>query len=120
MKQGYLYIFIALLMSLAPAAVSAADQNTYQLQERDRYGWQLMTPQERAEHRNKMRNMKTEQEREAYRLQHHAEMQKRAKERGVTLPDMPRPQGAGRGMGPGTGGGMGPGTGGGMGGGAGR
>lgn len=54
------------------------------------YGWQLMTPAEREDFRNRMRSLKTPQERDALRMQHHEEMQKRAQERGVTLPDMPR------------------------------
>ncbi|MGE5470504.1 MAG: hypothetical protein ACM3X0_06895 [Bacteroidota bacterium] len=75
------------------------------------YGSQLMTNQERIEHRNKMRAAKTAEEREQVRLQHHEQMQLRAKEKGVTLPDTPPAQGAGQGrrMGPGGGmGGMGP------------
>lgn len=77
------------------------------------YGSQLMTRQERIEHRNRLREMKTEEERNAYRLEHHKRMQERARERGVTLPDTPPPRGGGkgRGMGPGMGG-MGPGMGG--------
>lgn len=77
------------------------------------YGSQLMTRQERIEHRNRLREMKTEEERNAYRLEHHKRMQERARERGVTLPDAPPPRGGGkgRGMGPGMGG-MGPGMGG--------
>jgi len=71
------------------------------------YGGQFMTEQERAEHRAKMQSLKTPQEREKYRLEHHKKMQARAKEQGITLPDMP-PRG-GRGMGPGSGRGMGPG-----------
>lgn len=60
------------------------------IQSRDQvYGWQLMTPEERQTYRNKMRSLKTPQERDALRMQHHAEMQKRAQERGQTLPDMP-------------------------------
>jgi hypothetical protein len=62
------------------------------------YGRQLMTEQERNEYREQMQNMKTEQEREAFRSQHHEEMKKRAKERGVTLPEEPRERG-GKGMG---------------------
>jgi hypothetical protein len=86
------------------------------------YGSQLMTRQERIEYRNQMRAMKTQEERNAFRLEHHKQMQERARERGVTLPDTP--PAAGGGMGPG-GGGMGPGgggmgPGGGMGGGGGR
>jgi hypothetical protein len=78
------------------------------------YGSQLMTQKERNAYRAKMRAAKTVKEREQIRNEHHKLMQKRAKERGVTLPDMP-PAG-GMMMGPGggmrQGGGMG--TGGGM------
>ena len=54
------------------------------------YGWNLMTPEERAEHQDKMRSLKTAEEREQYRIEHHKKMQERAKEKGVTLPDQPR------------------------------
>ena len=97
------------------------DRTRDQLQTRDRdqiYGYQMMTPAERAEYRARMRSLNTVQERERYRLEHHREMQERARERGMTLPDQPMPRGGG--MGPGPGGGMGPGPGGGMGPGAGR
>ena len=73
------------------------------------YGAQLMTQQERLEYRNQMRLLKTEEERIAFRAEHHKKMQERAKERGVTLPETPPARGAG--MGPGMGG-MGPGMGG--------
>jgi hypothetical protein len=53
------------------------------------YGWQLMTPAERDAYRAKMRTMQTERDREALRTQHHQEMQQRARDRGVQLPDMP-------------------------------
>jgi hypothetical protein len=82
-------------------------------QGRQVYGWQLMTPAERTAFQQQMRSMKTDQEREALRLQHHEQMKKRAAEQGVTLPDVPLRQGGGmgpgNGMGPG--GGMGPGKG---------
>jgi len=74
------------------------DQTQDRTQLRDQiYGSQLMTEQERLQHRNQLRNLKTEQEREAYRLEHHKRMQVRAKEKGVTLPDEPmmRPGGMG-------------------------
>ena len=48
-----------------------------------------------------MRAAKTEQEREKIRNEHHEQMMARAKERGVTLPDVP-PAGGGM-MGPGGG-----------------
>jgi hypothetical protein len=66
------------------------DKDTDRLRDRDRiYGSQLMTPAERNAYRKKMRSLKTSQERESYRMQHHEEMQQRAAARGVTLPDTP-------------------------------
>ena len=59
------------------------------------YGSQLMTPQERTEYRAKMRSLKTKEEREALRMEHHQQMQERAKTMGKTLPDMPMAQGGG-------------------------
>jgi hypothetical protein len=84
------------------------------------YGYQLMTQEERNAHRAKMRSAKTYEEQQRIRNEHHNQMQVRAKERGVTLPETP-PANRGPGMGPGGGGmgpgggGMGPGSGGGMG-----
>jgi hypothetical protein len=79
------------------------------------YGSQMMTEQERLEHRNRLRSAKTLEERERIRTEHHEQMVERARERGVTLPDEPPMRGGmgqgGGGMGPG-GGGMGPGGGG--------
>ena len=72
---------------LAQAADQAKDQVKDQTQDRTRsqdqiYGSQLMTEQERVEHRATMRSLKTAQEREAYQLEHHKRMQERAKEKG--------------------------------------
>lgn len=75
------------------------------------YGRELMTEQEMAEHRAKMRSFATEQEREAYRLEHHQQMQERAREQGKVLPDEPGPRGKGMGVGPRDGSGMGQGQG---------
>jgi hypothetical protein len=99
-----------LLLALAMSGLSAgalADDTPI-------YGSQLMTNQERIEHRNQLRAAKSAEEREQIRLRHHEQMQLRAKERGVALPDTPPAQGGGMGrqMGPGGGmGGMGPGGG---------
>jgi hypothetical protein len=60
-------------------------------------GQQLMTPEEQTAMREKMRNAATPEERQKLAEANHAEMQKRAKEKGVTLPEM---RGPGRGMGP--------------------
>jgi hypothetical protein len=76
------------------------DQDRLRDRDRDRdqiYGSQLMTTSERSAYRKKMRSLKTSQEREAFRTQHHEEMQKRAAARGVTLPEVPPArQGQGR------------------------
>lgn len=85
-------------------------------------GRQLMTQAEWREHQQKMRTM-TAQEREQYRLETHARMQERAKERGIMLPDTPmgpRSGAPGTGMGPGPGAGPGGGPGGGPGAGPGK
>jgi len=112
------------LLALTPAfAADAPAQTQVQKQtqaEEQIYGSQLMTQQERAEHRTKMRNAKTSEAREQVRAQHHKEMQVRAKQQGVTLPDEPPAAGMGGGMGPGGGMGGGTGSGGGMGSGGGR
>jgi hypothetical protein len=63
------------------------------------YGSQLMTPQERMDHRAKMRVAKTSAEREKIRKEHHDKMKARAKERGVTIPDEPPVRGGGMGRG---------------------
>lgn len=76
------------------------------------YGSQIMTPEERAEHRNRMRSAKTLEEREQVRSEHHKLMVERARERGVTLPEEPPMRGGmGSGGGMGLGGGMAPGGG---------
>ncbi|AZR82339.1 hypothetical protein [Thiomicrospira sp. S5] len=120
MKQLLIASTLASVLALSglPTISVAAQDGPQQM-----YGSQLMTPQERAEHREKMRNAKTEEERNQIRAENHARMQERAKEQGVTLPDSPPAGGAGMGYRQGMGGGMGPGNGmrqgGGMGGGMG-
>lgn len=57
-----------------------------------------MTLKERNEHRAKIREMKTEEEREAYCMEHHEIMQKHAKEPGIVLPDELLRQGSGKGL----------------------
>lgn len=70
------------------------------------YGYELMTPQERGEYQAQMRELRTQEEREQFRLEHHRKMQERARAQGKTLPDAPPMD-----RGPGSGGGMGPGYG---------
>lgn len=113
-------LFVALVSTFTSSAsadeVNTRAQNQIETQDQNRirtqsesqyvYGWQLMTPGERQAYQQRMRNAKTEEEREEIRLQHHKEMQKRAEERGAQLPDEPRRAGSG-GMGQGQGMGQG-------------
>ena len=82
--------FISALFLMLPVQFSYGDETAY--------GSQLMTEQERIEHRNKMQSLKTKVERERYRIEHHKLMQERAKQQGVTLPDKPQQRGKGMGM----------------------
>lgn len=84
------------------------------------YGSQMMTEQERNEHRTQLRAAKSEEERDQIRRAHHDHMRQRAQERGVTLPEEPAARGGGTGLGPGPGAGPGAGPGGGAGVGRGR
>jgi len=75
------------------------DQDRDQLRTQNRlnddepiYGRQLMTEKERYEYREQMRALQTKEEREQFRMQHHKEMQKRAKAMGKTLPEDPLPR----------------------------
>ncbi len=88
----------ATLLATAPVLQAVASEDEY------RYGRELMSDEERMEHRHKMREMETEEEREAYRAEHHEEMRKRAQEAGVQIPDEPMPRGGGMGYGAGRGG----------------
>lgn len=115
LKQGVLGITIGSLL-LAPLTVGAEEATpppTPKVQKQAQeqiYGSQLMTRQERLEHRAKLRAAKTAEEREQIRKEHHEKMQQRAKEKGVTLPEQPPMPPGGMGPGPrGAGGGMGPG-----------
>jgi len=96
-KSRYLLLIGVLAMAIPGTSVFSAEQI---------YGSQLMTQQERIEHRTKMQSMKTMEERERYRMEHHMKMQERAEEQGVTLPDS-TPMGNGMGGGRGQGGGRG-------------
>jgi len=71
--------------------------STYALDQKQVYGSQLMTERERVEHRYNMQNAGTEAERNKIRNEHHKRMQKRAKEKGISLPDKPPANGRGYG-----------------------
>ena len=89
------------LATMAPMAALAA-QDDPQI-----YGSEMMTEQERLEHRTRMQNAETNEERERIRAEHHEQMQERAAAMGKVLPDEPPAQGMGQGGGMGQGMGMG-------------
>ncbi len=86
--SGTLLILLTILGSLLSVGIVNAQT----------YGSQLITPEERAAHRNTMRSLPPA-EREAYRAKRHEEMKKRAEEAGMSLPDKPPARGMGQGRG---------------------
>jgi len=112
-KSVSAFLLGALVLASGSGLAIAADQDQQRDQTREQsreqviYGYQLMTQKERAEYQAQMRNMKTAEERERFRKEHHEKMQARAKEQGVMLPEMPPQRGGGmnqgNGMGPGSG-----------------
>lgn len=103
-KLVLLGLAAAMSMMLGANVSIAADQAPAQQKTQDKaqkpeliYGSQLMTRQERAEYHAKMRSLKTNEEREAFQMEHHQKMQERAKAKGKTLSDMPSAQGDGAG-----------------------
>jgi hypothetical protein len=77
---------VALALATALAAGPALARGPWGANPGNTQGWQLMTPQERIEHQNKMRSFKTYDECKAYQEAHHQAMEARAKEKGITLP----------------------------------
>lgn len=88
----------ALALAADPLAQRPQNQAAPQSQERI-YGSQLMTPQERSEHRARMRAAHSATEREQIRREHHRQIQERAKAHGITLPAEPPARGPGMGGG---------------------
>ncbi len=116
-------LWLGLALTVALPAM-AQDQMRDQTQATDReqmrdqqmYGYQLMSPAEQEAYRERLRTATTAQERERIRAEQHQQMQQRARERGVTLPDEqptqgPRQGGMAPGSGMGSGGNMGSGGG---------
>lgn len=90
-KFGLLVLAVALCMM--QGASIAADQAQVQQQDKVKKpetvdGNQLMTREERDEYRARMRSLKTKEERDVLRMEHHQKMHERAKALGKTLPHM--------------------------------
>ena len=105
-RHAYLGIVVGIVLTSIFMTAFAQDQTRArdQIRDRDIYGYQIMTPQERSEFRAKIRAAKTVEERERIRMEHHKQMVERAKKKGITLPDQPPAKSrSGGGMGPGGG-----------------
>lgn len=96
------FVLAAVFAGIVPVALAqtaATGQEQNQVRGRD-----LTTEQERLQYQERMRSAGSEEERRQIRQEHHNRMQKRAAERGVTMPSEPPTQrmgsgrGAGRGM----------------------
>lgn len=115
-KNGRQTATLVVLLGLSATHMAGVAQTQERQQQRDQtreqsrdqqgprdeepiYGGHLLTEQERNQHREKMRNATTEEERERIRAQHHEQMKERARARGVVLPDQPPPKGMGYGRG---------------------
>ena len=88
MKQLLVFSVLTAVLFLSGLTVYAAESKMI-------FGSQLMSAQERIEHRERLLNAKTNEEREQIRKEHHARMEVRAKEQGMKLPDKP-PSNGGR------------------------
>ena len=101
MKHRTIVSGLAAMLLLTAGVVVAADQerdrerDQKQIKTQQTTGSQLMTDEERQEHRAKMQDAGSKEEREKIRAEHHEEMQERAREQGRTIPDKPRGGGMG-------------------------
>jgi hypothetical protein len=95
-----LIVSAVITLSLSAASLFAADQppaneSVPTTSATPTTGRQLMTPEERMEHRRKMRAAKTPEERQKLRAEQHEKMKQRAKEQGKTIPETPMSGGMG-------------------------
>ena len=91
-KTSISTLALMVALAVAPLIWSGAAQSQDQAQI---YGSQLMTDVERIEYQSKMRSLKTDKERDAFRSEHHEKMKVLATEKGITLPAVPPAVGAG-------------------------
>ena len=93
-KTSISTLTLMVVLAVAPLIWSGAAQSQDQAQAQI-YGSQLMTDAERIKYQSKIRSLKTDKERDAFRSEHHEKMKVLATEKGVTLPAVPPAVGAG-------------------------
>lgn len=82
------FITTAILALALAMSFAAAEARPYRWagNQQNTYGWQLMTPDERAEHQAKLRSFTEYTACKEYVDEHHKKMEERAKEKGITVP----------------------------------
>ncbi len=98
-KLMLLGLTVVALMSGGTALADSQEQAKKQAREQQTTGSEMMTREERQEHRSKMHSATTKEEREKVRAEQHEKMKKRAKEQGKTMPENPPAGGMGGRMG---------------------
>lgn len=82
---------VALTLGLALTFANAeARPWRWQGDQKNTYGWQLMSPVERTEHQAKLRSFTEYEACKEYVDGHHKQMEERAREKGVAVPVMRR------------------------------
>jgi len=76
---------VATVLAATSAFAAPGGPGRYRFNQGNVAGWTMMTPEERTEHQNKMRSIKTYDECTAYQEEHHKLMEERAKEKGIPL-----------------------------------
>ena len=89
MKRIVTTIALTLAISLSVSSAFARPWR-WDANQKNTAGWQLMTPEERTEHRIKMRSFTEYNACKEYVDEHHKKMEERAKEKGVAAPVMKR------------------------------
>ena len=80
---------IALTLAISITVSSAfARPWRWEANQKNTAGWQLMTPEERTEHRTKMLGFTEYNACKEYVGEHHKQMEMRAKEKGISVPVM--------------------------------
>lgn len=78
-------MLVAFALLLGPSQTSQAEGRRFRFGEENVPGWALMSSAERAAHHQTLMSLRTLQECRDYMESHRAEMEARAKERGVVL-----------------------------------
>lgn len=88
MKKTFLTSLLSAALIITPImGANAADKKSERAQLR-----QLVSLQERADHRASLKSAKSAEEREAIRTDYHALVQSRADAKGITLPEGYKPE----------------------------